>query len=97
MQTILSTLRAMQQPLNARNYTRTPYTFQKQTDEPKDTLAHGVGRPGRYTGMVCVLLALLVSFVVVVLLFCFVLFWFLLLLLLLVLVLVVMQALALAL
>ena len=41
--TILTTLRAMQKPLTARNYTRAPYTFQKPSTEPKDTLAHGIG------------------------------------------------------
>lgn len=52
VETILETLRAMQRPLTARNVTKAPYTFQRRTIEPKDTLAHGVGRPARYTGMV---------------------------------------------
>merc|ERR1712232_499928 len=42
----------MQKPLTALNVTKAPYTFQRSTPEPKDTLAHGVGRSGRYTGMV---------------------------------------------
>jgi meiotically up-regulated gene 157 (Mug157) protein len=52
IQAIVDTLKAMQQPLTVRNVTLAPYTFQRQTVEPKDTLAHGVGRPGTWTGMV---------------------------------------------
>eukprot|EP00940_MAST-03C_sp_MAST-3C-sp2_P002414 g2414.t1 len=49
---ILRTLREMQMPLTADNFTLVNYTFQTETREPKDTFAHGIGRAHRWTGMV---------------------------------------------
>ena len=51
MELILETFEAMQRPLTPDNFTQV-HTFQTQTSEPKDTMAHGIGRPGRYTGMI---------------------------------------------
>ena len=42
--TIVATYRAMQAPLDPRNFTSANYTFQTLTHEPKDTSAHGIGR-----------------------------------------------------
>lgn len=47
---IISTYRAMQQPLTPDNFTTVNYTFQTLTHEPKDTSAHGIGRSHRWTG-----------------------------------------------
>lgn len=52
VRTIMQTLKTMQNPLLASNVSQAPYTYQTSTMEPKDTLAHGVGRAGRWTGMV---------------------------------------------
>ena len=50
--TIVRTFREQQKPLTPDNFTQVNYTFQTQTHEVKDTTAHGIGRPARWTGMV---------------------------------------------
>lgn len=49
---IIDTYRGEQKEITAINAGKAPYQFQRNTNEPTDTLSHSVGWPGRYTGMI---------------------------------------------